>query len=36
MREDLTKALNYLETAAAILAVVAQAGKKVMSLCKED
>lgn len=32
MRENLTKALNCLETAAAIIAVVAQAGKKVMSL----
>lgn len=36
MRANLNKALSYLETAAAIITVVAQAGKKVMSLCKED
>lgn len=34
MRDELMTALDYLETAAAIITVVAEAGKKVISLCK--
>ena len=34
MRYNLTKAFSYLETVAAIITIIAQAGKKVMSLCK--
>ena len=36
MRVNLNKAFGYLETAAAIIAILAQAGKKVMALCKAD
>lgn len=35
MSEKITRALNYLGKAAAVLAVVAEAGKKVISLVKE-
>ncbi len=34
MSDKLKSALDYLAKAAAVLAVVAEAGKKVMSLCK--
>ena len=35
MRERLNTALAYLGKAAAVLAVVADAGKKIMALCEE-
>ena len=35
MSKKLKTALDYLGTAAAVLAVIAEAGKKVMSLCED-
>ena len=36
MRDNLNKALHYLETAAKILTIVARAGNEVMNLKKGD
>ena len=36
MRNNLIRAFSYLDTVAKILTILAQAGKKVMALCKAD